>query len=46
MAKCSVAMMYSLALFCLLYAVILAKTAVQTGGDAILCTLQRPFTGA
>jgi len=46
MAKCSVAMMYSLALFCPLYAVILTKTAVQTAVNAILCTLQRPFTGA
>lgn len=46
MAKCSVAMMYSRPVFCLLYAVILTKIAVQTGVNAILCTIQRPFTGA
>lgn len=46
MAKCSVAMMNSQTVFCLLYAVILTRTAVQTGLKAILCTLQRPLTGA
>lgn len=46
MAKCSGAMMNSRTVFCLLYAVMLTRTAVQTGMNAILCTLQRPFTGA